>query len=392
MRFPCPLPRPKAGKMRTTALIVAAGKGIRAGGGLPKQYRKVAGQPLLRHAVLHLSAHPAITSIRVIINPDDRALYDDAVEGLDLPPPIVGGATRQDSARAGLEALAADAPDLVLVHDAARAFVPLAMLDEIFVTLSDPANDGAVPALPVVDSLRRGEGHFTASVDREGLWRVQTPQAFRFLPLLAAHRAAPEGATDELAIALAAGLKVAITPGDARAFKFTQSEDFAQAMSSFIPRAASGFDVHAFGPGDHIWLCGVQIPHTHGLIGHSDADAGLHALTDALLGTIAAGDIGDHFPPSDPKWKGAASDQFLAHAAELVTARGGVIDFVDVTLICERPKIGPHRSAMQERIAAILRIAPAQVSIKATTTEQLGFTGRGEGLAAQAMASVRVPA
>jgi 2-C-methyl-D-erythritol 4-phosphate cytidylyltransferase/2-C-methyl-D-erythritol 2,4-cyclodiphosphate synthase len=378
--------------MRTTALIVAAGKGIRAGGGLPKQYRSVAGLPLLRHAVRHLRAHPAITSIRVIINPDDRALYDAAVAGLDLPPPIIGGATRQDSARAGLEALAADAPDLVLVHDAARAFVPPAMLDAIFAALSDPANDGAVPALPVVDSLRRGDSHFTASVDREGLWRVQTPQAFRFAPLLAAHHAAPEGATDELAIALAAGLKVAITPGDARAFKFTQSEDFDQAMSSFIPRAASGFDVHAFGPGDHVWLCGVLIPHTHGLIGHSDADAGLHALTDALLGTIAAGDIGDHFPPSDPKWKGAASDQFLAHAAELISAKGGVIDFVDVTLICERPKIGPHRSAMQARIAAILGIAPAQVSIKATTTEQLGFTGRGEGLAAQAMASVRVPA
>jgi 2-C-methyl-D-erythritol 4-phosphate cytidylyltransferase/2-C-methyl-D-erythritol 2,4-cyclodiphosphate synthase len=249
-----------------------------------------------------------------------------------------------------------------------------------------------VPALPIVDSLRRGEGHFTASVDREGLWRVQTPQAFRFAPLLAAHRAAPPGATDELAIALAAGLQVAITPGDARAFKITQPEDFAQAMSSFIPRAASGFDVHAFGPGDHVWLCGVRVPHTQGLIGHSDADAGLHALTDALLGTIAAGDIGDHFPPSDPKWKGAASDQFLAHAAALVRARGGTIDFVDVTLICERPKIGPHRAAMQARIAAILGITPGQVSVKATTTEQLGFTGRGEGIAAQAMASVRLPA
>lgn len=378
--------------MRTTALIVAAGKGVRAGGGLPKQYRMIGGLPLLRHAVLHLRAHPGIGSIRVVINPEDKALYDEAVTGLELPPPIAGGATRQDSARAGLEALAEEAPDLILVHDAARAFVPLAMLDAIFAALADPAHDGAVPALPVVDSLRRGKSHFTASVDREGLWRVQTPQAFRFSALLAAHRAAPEGATDELAIALAAGLKVAITPGDARAFKITEPQDFAEAMSNFIPRAASGFDVHAFGPGDHVWLCGVRIAHGQGLVGHSDADAGLHALTDALLGTIAAGDIGDHFPPSDPQWKGAASDQFLAHAASLVRAKGGIIDFVDVTLICERPKIGPHRSAMQARIADILGLYTAQVSIKATTTEQLGFTGRGEGLAAQAMASVRLPA
>lgn len=378
--------------MRTTALIVAAGKGVRAGGGLPKQYRLIGGLPLLRHAVLHLRAHPGIGSIRVVINPDDKALYDAAVAGLELPPPIAGGATRQDSARAGLEALAEEAPDLILVHDAARAFVPPAMVDAIFAALADPAHDGAVPGLPVVDSLRRGESHFTASVDREGLWRVQTPQAFRFSALLAAHRVAPEGATDELAIALAAGLKVAITPGDARAFKITEPQDFAEAMSNFIPRAASGFDVHAFGPGDHVWLCGVRIAHGRGLVGHSDADAGLHALTDALLGTIAAGDIGDHFPPSEPQWKGAASDQFLAHAASLVRAKGGIIDFVDVTLICERPKIGPHRSAMQARIADILGLDAAQVSIKATTTEQLGFTGRGEGLAAQAMASVRLPA
>jgi 2-C-methyl-D-erythritol 4-phosphate cytidylyltransferase/2-C-methyl-D-erythritol 2,4-cyclodiphosphate synthase len=378
--------------MRTIALIVAAGRGHRAGEGLPKQYRTVAGKPLLRHAVEHLAAHPTITAVQVIIHPDDRALYEAAVAGLSLPAPIRGGATRQDSARAGLEALAAAPPDLVLVHDAARAFVPPALLDGLFAALEDPENHGAVPALAVIDSLRRGRGHFSETVDREHLWRVQTPQAFRFAPLLAAHRAAPAGATDELGIALAAGLKVAITPGDARAHKFTEPQDFEPVMSQFIPRAASGFDVHAFGPGDHVWLCGVRIPHSHGLIGHSDADAGLHALTDALLGTIAAGDIGDHFPPSDPKWKGAASDQFLAHAASLVRARGGAIDFVDITLICERPKIGPHRAAMQVRVAAILGLTPDQVSIKATTTEQLGFTGRSEGLAAQAMASVRLPA
>ncbi len=392
--------------MQATALIVAAGKGLRARGdsddaSLPKQYQKIAGIPLLRHAVLHLQSHPAITRILVVINPDDRALYDAATAGLALPPPIAGGATRQASARAGLEALAQTGPDnppeTVLIHDAARAFVPPAMLDAIFVALSDPANLGAVPALPVIDSLRRGSGYFTESVDREALWRVQTPQAFRFHALLAAHRAAGGGATDELAIALAAGLKVAITKGDDRAFKITEPQDFARAqdfasMTSLIPRTASGFDVHAFGPGDHVWLCGVRLPHSHGLIGHSDADAGLHALTDALLGTIAAGDIGDHFPPSDDKWKGAASDQFLAHAASLVRARAGIIDFVDVTLICESPKIGPNRAAMQARIASILGLTVAQVSIKATTTEQLGFTGRSEGVAAQAMASIRLPA
>jgi 2-C-methyl-D-erythritol 4-phosphate cytidylyltransferase/2-C-methyl-D-erythritol 2,4-cyclodiphosphate synthase len=222
---------------------------------------------------------------------------------------------------------------------------------------------------------------------------VQTPQAFRTLAILAAHRAAAPGATDEVAIALAAGLRVAITPGDERAFKVTEPADFAKAevMTTFSSRAASGFDVHKFGPGDHVWLCGVKVPHDHGLIGHSDADAGLHALTDALLGTIAAGDIGDHFPPSDERWRGAASDQFLAHAAHLVRERGGLIDHVDVTLICERPKVGPHREAMRARIAEILGLGIDRVSVKATTTEKLGFTGRQEGIAAQAMASVRLP-
>lgn len=380
--------------MTNHALIVAAGKGIRAGGGLPKQFRRVAGRPLLRHAVERLLAHPRIDAVTVVINPDDRALYDDAVAGLALPPPISGGATRQESVRAGLEALAAAAPAIVLVHDAARAFVPAALLDGLFAAFDDPANDGACPALPVVDSLRRGDSHFEGTVDRERLWRVQTPQAFRFPALLAAHRAAAAGATDEVGIALAAGLRVALTPGDERAFKVTEPADFAKAetMSELIPRAASGFDVHRFGPGDHVWLCGVQVPHDAGLIGHSDADAGLHALTDAILGCIAAGDIGDHFPPSDPRWKDAASDQFLAHAASLVRARGGIIDHVDVTLICERPKVGPHREAMRARVADILGLGLDRVSIKATTTERLGFTGRQEGIAAQAMASVRLPA
>lgn len=380
--------------MRIHAIIVAAGAGLRAGGGVPKQYRSVAGQPLLRHAVQGLLAHPAITGVSVVINPECRALHDAAVAGLPLPPPVAGGATRQASVLAGLEALAADPPDIVLVHDAARAFVPAAVIDALVAAFDDAGVDGACPALPQVDSLRRGrDGRFSGSVDRDGLWRVQTPQAFRYPALLAAHRAAAPGATDEVAIALAAGLAVAITPGDERAFKVTEPADFAkaEAMTVYSSRAASGFDVHRFGPGDHVWLCGVKIPHDAGLIGHSDADAGLHALTDALLGTIAAGDIGDHFPPSDDRWKGAASDQFLAHAVQLVRERGGIIDHVDVTLICERPKVGPHRAAMRARMAAILGIAVDRVSVKATTTEKLGFTGRQEGLAAQAMASVRLP-
>jgi len=380
--------------MRIHALIVAAGSGIRAGGGVPKQYRHVAGQPLLRHAVSRLLAHPAITGTSVVINPECRALYDAAVAGLPLPEPIPGGATRQDSVRAGLEALAGDPPDLVLVHDAARAFVPDAVIDALLAAFVDPAVDGACPALPQVDSLRRGaDGRFSGSVDRDNLWRVQTPQAFRYPAILAAHRAAAPGQTDEVAIALAAGLGVAITPGDERAFKVTEPADFAkaQAMTVYSSRAASGFDVHKFGSGDHVWLCGIKVPNDHGLIGHSDADAGLHALTDALLGTIAAGDIGDHFPPSDERWRGAASDQFLAHAGALVRERGGIIDHVDVTLICERPKVGPHREAMRARIAGILGLAIDRVSVKATTTEKLGFTGRQEGIAAQAMASVRLP-
>ena len=381
--------------MTSHAIIVAAGSGVRAGAGMPKQYRDIGGKPLLRHAIERLQAHPQVSAVTVVINPDDRALYDASVAGLDLPPPVAGGATRQESVRNGLDHLAATPPAIVLVHDAARAFVPDCVIDALLAALADPENDGAVPGLAVVDSLRRGTGHYDAAVDRDGLWRVQTPQAFRFPALLAAHRAAPPGATDELGIALAAGLRVAVTPGDERAFKVTNPEDFAKAAamitSGFSSRAASGFDVHRFGPGDHVWLCGVQIPHSHGLIGHSDADAGLHALTDALLGTISAGDIGDHFPPSDPQWKGAASDRFLAHAATLVRAAGGIIDHVDVTLICERPKIGPHRAAMRARIAEVLGIAIARVSVKATTTEMLGFTGRSEGLAAQAMASVRLP-
>ncbi len=375
------------------ALIVAAGRGIRAGGGMPKQYRAVAEKPLLRHAVLGMQA--AGLDVRVVFNPDDAPLYEAAVAGLDLPPPIAGGATRQDSVRAGLEALGAAPPALVFIHDAARAFTPASVVARLLAALADPANDGAAPALPVADSIRTGIGHFTGEVDRSALLRVQTPQAFRFDAILAAHRAAGPGATDDLAMAMVAGLKIAVVPGDERGFKVTEPEDFVRAEAMLAARgrtvSASGFDVHRFGPGDHVWLCGVRVAHGHGLIGHSDADAGLHALTDALLGTVGAGDIGDHFPPTDPRWAGAASDQFLGHAADLVAAGGGRIEHVDVTLICERPRIGPHRDAMRARIAAILALPLSHVSVKATTTELLGFTGRQEGLAAQAMATVRLP-
>ncbi len=394
MPAPIPVDARSNAPVNAHALVVAAGAGVRAGGGVPKQYRAIAGVSLLRRAIERLQAHGGFAGITIVINPVDRALYDAAVAGLALPEPVAGGSTRQQSVRNGLEALAG--VDLVFVHDAARALVPDTVLDGLFAALSDPANDGAVPGIAVNDSLRRGAAHYQGSVDRDGLFRVQTPQAFRFAPLLAAHRAAAAGTTDELAIAMAAGLKVAVTSGDERAFKVTEPEDFAKAAAMVTPaltsRAASGFDVHRFGAGDHVWLCGIAIPHDHGLIGHSDADVGLHALTDALLGTIAAGDIGDHFPPSDVRWKGASSDIFLAHAATLVRGRVGIIDHVDVTLICERPKIGPHRTAMRERIAAILGIATNRVSVKATTTELLGFTGRSEGLAAQAIASVRLPA
>lgn len=377
----------------THVLIVAAGSGVRAGAGLPKQYRVLGGRSVLDHAVRAFAGHPAVGRIRIVINPADRALYDAATAGLDLPAPVAGGATRQESVRAGLEALAADAPDLVLIHDAARPFVTPAMIDRVIAALETAP--GATPALPVVDSLRRGDDFVEGEVARAQLHRVQTPQGFDFAAILAAHRAAAPGATDDVAVLRAAGHAVALVAGDERAFKLTTPGDFDRAEAMLAPQLISrtglGFDVHRFGDGDHIWLCGMRIAHSQGLIGHSDADVGLHALTDALLGTIGAGDIGEHFPPSDPKWKGAASDQFLAHARDLVHAAGGTIDHVDLTIIAERPKVGPHRAAMVARIGELLELGTHAVSVKATTTEGLGFTGRGEGIAAQAVASVRLP-
>ncbi|TFU06306.1 bifunctional 2-C-methyl-D-erythritol 4-phosphate cytidylyltransferase/2-C-methyl-D-erythritol 2,4-cyclodiphosphate synthase [Polymorphobacter arshaanensis] len=385
-------------------LIVAAGRGFRAGAGGPKQYRLLGGQTVLRHAVEALLNHPRIDAVRVVIHPDDAEAYAAAIAGLDIPPPVHGGATRQASVRAGLEAVAADGgAKIVLIHDAARPFVPQAMVDRILAALA--TQPGATPALAVVDSLRRGaDGLVEASIDRAGLWRVQTPQGFAFDAILAAHRNAAPDATDDVEVARTAGLDVAIVDGDERAFKLTVAEDFRRAEAvlaastlpatdaapTYISRTASGFDVHRFGPGDHLWLGGIKIAYSQGLVGHSDADVALHALTDALLGTVGAGDIGSHFPPSDPQWKGAASDRFLSHARDLVRDAGGIIDHVDLTIMAEAPKVGPHRETIRARIAALLDIAVANVSVKATTTEGLGFTGRREGIAAQALASVRL--
>jgi 2-C-methyl-D-erythritol 4-phosphate cytidylyltransferase / 2-C-methyl-D-erythritol 2,4-cyclodiphosphate synthase len=378
------------------ALVVAAGRGTRMNGERPKQYLALGGKPLLRHALDALCAHPAIDAIRVVYQPDDQSLYADAVGGLDLMTPVVGGAARQESVRLGLESLAADAPARVLIHDAARPFVDAATIDRVLAALADAA--AAIPALPLADTVKRGAaGLVTATLDRSALWRAQTPQGFRFAEILAAHRAAAgSDLPDDAAVAERAGLAVRLVAGSDANFKITTAADLDRARRHLAAqqadiRTGQGFDVHAFGPGDHVWLCGVRVPHEQALVGHSDADAGLHALTDAILGALGAGDIGVHFPPSDPQWRGAPSHLFLAHAGALVAAAAGVIAHVDVTLICERPKITPHRAAMVARIAAILALDPGRVSVKATTTERLGFTGRGEGIAATAVATIRLP-
>jgi 2-C-methyl-D-erythritol 4-phosphate cytidylyltransferase / 2-C-methyl-D-erythritol 2,4-cyclodiphosphate synthase len=378
------------------ALVVAAGRGFRLGGPLPKQYLPLGGAAVLRYSVATFLAHPGVDHVRVVIHPDDRPLYDAAVAGLDLLPPVHGGAQRQDSVRNGLASLAEAAPDRVLIHDGARPFVDAATIDRVLSALQD--HPGAIAALPIRDTVKRDSGgRIVDTVERRGLWRAQTPQGFRYSEIMAAHRAA-EGAelSDDAAVAEQAGLAVALVDGSEENFKVTTTDDLLRAerhlaMQRGDIRTGQGFDVHAFGAGDHVWLCGLKIPHGQGLVGHSDADVGLHALTDALLGALGAGDIGMHFPPSDPAWRGAPSHRFLRHAADLVAAAGGSVAHCDVTLICERPKIGPHREAMVARIAEILGLDPRRVSVKATTTEQLGFTGRGEGIAAQAIATVRLP-
>jgi 2-C-methyl-D-erythritol 4-phosphate cytidylyltransferase/2-C-methyl-D-erythritol 2,4-cyclodiphosphate synthase len=378
------------------ALVVAAGRGTRFGAALPKQYLSLGGEMLLRRTLRAFASHPRISAVRTVIHPDDRPLYDQAVDGLDLLPPVSGGAQRQDSVRVGLESLVERPPELVAIHDAARPFVGADLIGRVIDGVGDIA--GAIPALPVSDTVKRAwDGSIIETVDRSGLWRAQTPQVFRFDQILSAHRAA-EGLelSDDAAVAERAGLTVRLVQGSEENFKVTTNADMTRAERALASalgdvRTGQGFDVHPLGPGDHVWLCGIKVPHDRALIGHSDADVGLHALTDAILGAIGAGDIGMHFPPSDPEWRGAPSERFLRHAGDLVTARGGLIAHLDVTLICERPRVSPHREAMAARIADILGLARERISVKATTTEKLGFTGREEGIAAQAIATIRLP-
>jgi 2-C-methyl-D-erythritol 4-phosphate cytidylyltransferase/2-C-methyl-D-erythritol 2,4-cyclodiphosphate synthase len=377
---------------RTSALIVAAGSGTRAGGDLPKQFAPIAGKAVLAHAIDALLGHPAINEVRVVIGAGQERLYAGAIDNRNLAPPVIGGATRRESVANGLAAIESEQ---VLIHDAARPFLPGAVIDRLLVALEQAP--GAVPVLPVADTLAEAGEELGATVARERLARVQTPQAFHTQAIRAAHAAwdVAQEATDDAQIARAAGLTVKTVEGAPSLDKLTFPADFAAAeqrlSAAMVSRTASGFDVHGFTKGDHVWIGGIRIPHSRALAGHSDADVGLHALTDALLGAIGDGDIGTHFPPSDPQWRGAASHLFLTHARNLVTAKGGRIDHVDLTIICEEPKVGPHRGAIRARVAELLGLAEAKISIKATTTERLGFTGRREGIAAQALATVRLP-
>lgn len=386
--------------MKVAVLIVAGGRGSRFGGELPKQYAELDGEPVLRRTVRAFLDHPEITDIRVVIHPDDRQLYDAAIAGLDLGSPVIGGAERQDSVRNGLEALAETDPDKVLIHDAARPSVTPALIDAVLTALD--GNMGAIPVLAVVDTLKLkcGDDALGATFDRNSVVRAQTPQGFRFAEILAAHRAAAGKAlTDDAAVMEAAGHGVVGVPGSEQNIKITTSEDLVQmsrqsdqhARPAYEYRSGNGYDVHRFEAGSFVTICGIEIPHSARLAGHSDADVGLHAITDALLGAIAEGDIGDHFPPSDPQWKGAPSDIFLKHAVDLLLSRGGAIANVDVTLVCEAPKIGPHRDVMRKRVAEIMGCDAGRISVKATTSERLGFTGREEGIAALATVSVRLP-
>jgi len=381
-----------------TALIVAAGRGSRFGGPLPKQYAQLGGQTVLRHSLEAFRATTGINQLRVVIGSGDETHYEAAVEGLGLPAPVQGGATRQQSVLNGLEVLSMAPPDFVAIHDAARPFVRPVDIQACLDAAATPGISGAVLGVRLADTLKRvDDGAIRETVPRANLWRAQTPQVFRFAALLEAHRAvASLGAseasalTDDAAVAERAGLRVVMVAGSEDNSKITTNDDLRHALT-METRTAFGFDVHGFGPGNAVMLGGIAIPHAQALAGHSDADVALHALTDALLGTISAGDIGKHFPPSDPQWRGASSDRFLRHAVELVATRGGRIVHLDLTLICEAPRIGPHRDAMVASIARIAGIDSGRVSVKATTTEGLGFTGRREGIAAQAVATVEVP-
>ncbi len=384
---------------RNIALIVAAGRGHRFGTSLPKQYCQLAGRPVLAWTLAAFAKHPAVDLVRAVIHPDDVALYEQAAEGLTLLPPVFGGSERQDSVRLGLESLT-ELEDWreakVLIQDGARPFPGREMVSAVIAALTD--HPGALPCLAVTDTLKRSEqGLIVATVPRQDLQRAQTPQGFRLPDILAAHRAAAgQVLTDDAAVAEAAGLRVALVAGDPDNVKITAAADL-EAAERYLEermetRLGNGFDVHRLVPGQGLWLCGHFIEHDLSLEGHSDADVGMHAVVDAILGALAQGDIGQHFPPSDPQWRGASSDRFLQHCCELVAAKGGRIVNLDVTLICERPKIGPHREAMRLRLAEIAALPPARISVKATTSEKLGFTGRGEGIAALASASVLLPA
>ncbi len=402
--------------MKIAVLIVAAGRGRRAETAQPKQWQLLAGQSVLAHTCNVFQAHASINQLMLVLHRDDLAQAE-RLAGIELADIELteGGATRNASVRAGLEALAADkntgkstgkntgAPDLVLIHDVARPLVSAALIDRVIAALAN--HQGAAPALAVSDALWRGTaGLVSGRQNREHLYRAQTPQGFHFAAILAAHRiyagVHKGNAADDVEVARAAGLEVAIVAGDEANMKITLPDDFDRAETllrnnnvidkdmNVDIRCGSGFDVHAFCPGDHVILCGIRIPHEAALLGHSDADVAMHALSDAIYGALAEGDIGRHFPPSEPAWKGAESHIFLTHAAELARQRGYIISNVDVTLICEAPKIGPHAPAMQAELARILKLAPDRVSVKATTSEGLGFTGRREGIAAQAMATL----
>lgn len=391
---------------KIAALIVAGGRGSRFGAGGPKQYELLAGRPLLRHAIEAFQASSQTGQVCCVIHADDHDLYRRTADGLaahgmaggKLLPPVTGGATRQASVRNGLEALAASEPppDFVLIHDAARPLVPQPVIERVLTALDGAI--GAIPALPVADTLKRAfaDGAIAETVPRGGLWRAQTPQGFRFAEILAAHRSAThENFTDDADLLQAAGLPVSIVPGDESLLKVTTMADLAslemRLSAKMETRTGFGYDVHAFGPGDHVTLGGIRIPHAKGLAGHSDADVGLHALCDAIYGALADGDIGSHFPPSEAEWRGADSARFLEHAAGLVRQRGGGVQHLDLTLVCERPKVGPHRDTMRTRIAEIAALPLHRVAVKATTSEKLGFTGREEGIAAHAVATVRLP-
>lgn len=373
-------------------LIVAAGKGERAGLDLPKQYAELAGKPVLRRTIEAFADIPV--TVQVMIGEGQEPMYQAATEGLALPPPRPGGKTRQQTVRLGLEALASAAPDFVLIHDAARPLISPRLIEGVLDALAAGA-EAAVPLLPVADTLRKLENGRWITVPRDGLMRAQTPQGFRFGAILKAHRDfADAEVTDDMALAELAGMTIEAVAGCETNLKITKAEDFAVAeryLTSQGPeyRTGAGYDVHKFADGDHIWLGGVRIPCDKSLEGHSDADVVLHALTDAILGAVAEGDIGLHFPPTDERWRGAASDQFLAHAAQLARAKGFDIVHCDVTAICELPKVRPHVDAIRARIAEILAVDVGRVSVKATTSEKLGFTGRREGIAAQAVATVR---